>query len=150
MKIKDVKKKVFQLPDYTFKVAIDGMAVPSVLSILNISGSGTGGAITIGVDFFLKDLRLFDPRKNKNVKVKVQVWVMAQTGENFKMIRPMYYSGTRIAFFIKENNVRSVENFQATVKGRNIPIIKILDTQKEFTYELFESTIKEYIESYEE
>jgi hypothetical protein len=62
--------------NYIFKVAIDGMDVPSVLSILQIHSDKDYWCV-IGFDFFVKFLYLFDPRKNENVIVKVQVWVIA-------------------------------------------------------------------------
>jgi hypothetical protein len=120
MKIKDVKKNVFESINikYTFKVAIDGLDVNSVMSILQIQSKlfetksfDLGGR---GVEFLTKTLRLFDPRVKDYVIVKVQVWVMTNE-ERLSFLVPQYFTASNVAFFIKENNIRSVEEFQATL-----------------------------------
>ena len=152
VKRKDVKKKVSELPVYTFKVAIDGIDINSVMSILQIQTKlfGTKSFYIGGkeVEFLIKTLRLFDPRVKDYVIVKVQVWVMTNE-ERLSFLVPQYFTASNVAFFIKENNIRSVEEFQAMVKNRGNPIIKILDTPQEFTLELFESVMKELIERYD-
>jgi hypothetical protein len=152
VKRKDVKKKVSELPVYTFKVAIDGIDINSVMSILQIQTKlfGTKSFYIGGkeVEFLIKTLRLFDPRVKDYVIVKVQVWVMTNE-ERLSFLVPQYFTASNVAFFIKENNIRSVEEFQAMVKNRGNPIIKILDTPQEFTLELFESAMKELIERYD-
>ena len=153
MKINDVKKNTFEFThyDYLLWVVIDGMDVSSVKSILkDLDHFRENYVNTIGVEIMTKTLQLFDPRKNKEITVKTPILVMSKD-KHFSKMKPYVYRGCLILFFIKENNVSSVEDFQAIIKDLpNNPLVKILDTPKDFTYELFESTIKEYIESYEE
>ena len=135
--------------DYSCKVVIDGMDVNSVFSILTTNNPfREDESMTIGVNFFVKILRLFDQLRNEDIIVRVQVWIMTNE-ERFSFLVPKYYTASNVAFFIKENNIRSVEEFQAMVKNRGNPIIKILDTPQEFTLELFESVMKELIERYD-
>ena len=149
---KRCKKKVSELPVYTFKVAIDVIDINSVTSILQIQTKlfGTKSFYIGGreVEFLIKTIHLFDPRVKDYVIVKVQVWVMTNE-ERLSFLVPQYFTASNVAFFIKENNIRSVEEFQAMVKNRGNPIIKILDTPQEFTLELFESVMKELIERYD-
>ena len=135
---------------YTFKAIIDGIDVNLVISNLQIQTKPfeTKDYDIRGVEFLIKTFCLFDPRKNKDITIKTQIWVTSNE-ERFSFVVPMYYRGSLVAFFIKENNVRTVEEFQTIVKNTSISIIKILDTPREFTLELFESTMKELIELYE-
>ena len=131
--------------DWLVKVAVDGMDANSVISNLQAQPIGEVNLNDLkGFDLLVKILRFF----NLSITIKTSLWVIY----NKRWISPlvsMYYRGSLVAFFIKEKSVRTAEEFQAIVKDLNIPVIKILDTPKEFTLEFFEAAIKELIGLYE-
>jgi hypothetical protein len=140
-----VKRKTSEEYEYLLRIVIDGMDVSSVKSVLNlVNFFKENYVLTLGIEFFSKTVHLFDPIKNKEINAKAQIFVVSKS-KHFLEKKPFFYRGSLIFFFIKEHNESSVEDFQAIIKELNIPVVKILDTPKEFTYELFESAIKELI-----
>ena len=141
-----MKRKMSEEYDYYVRIVIDGMDVNSVKTILNAFDFFIENYhMTIGVDFLNKTLQLFDPHQNKEIKIKASLLVLGKE-ERFSSLMQMYYHGALVVFFIKENNVRTPE---IVYRNTIAPVIKILDTPKEFTYELFESIMKELVESFE-